>query len=207
MEDVLTMISRFDESSAEARSLKSAYDYVRDRLRDEESPVITVDQADVFERVYVPRGITGSPRAPVVESLVVTLYASATAALRSRPTALSQATFADAHDRVEKWFRSLTVGTLGDYLTQVEAGALRDPGIAQQLDTAAASVRRLLGRSEELHDRFEALLRPRQPGDDCACILRACNSSGDCRYFCEESWLTCVLIFLGFLILIIIVAL
>ena len=197
-------LAHADEQSELGERLSKTYAYVSKRLGDLENPIIAPEQARAFEASVRPKGLTGCESAPIVESLAVNLYARATLALRARTAPVSPADIAIGVEKAKKWFGDLERGALGEFLIDAEMAAANNPGIAQAVESATQAVKRLGDRHEELEPSLKAVLRQKDPdNDDCWCIVSGCNGYGDCRNFCIESWLTCVLIFIGIILIII----
>ena len=94
---------------------------------------------------------------------------------------------------------------LGDISVKTELQVEQNPSFLRTLEAAANEIGKIgpdfndhAIKWNEMH-----LDDPTDP-EDCDCVVCGHNSLGDVRCFCIESWFECILILLGFIILIIV---
>jgi hypothetical protein len=184
--------------------LAKALTMVQDHLTRRDAPVLTVEQAKVFERLTPPSfGLVRLDRPAFIETLLVAVHSRATELLRSRGAHAVLNDLDGLPGRVEEGLKSMESGVLGEFLIEAAISARRSPEVSRRLAVSAEAIRLCVPVLSGLEAPAKALYRKKQDGSECECIVSGCNNYGDCQNFCIDSWWECFLIFLGIILILI----
>jgi hypothetical protein len=188
-------------------SLNQAVAMVRDRLlQNDGTPILTVEQAKIFERIAPPSfGLSPIDQPAFVETLLVAVHSRATELLRAVGNRTVLDDLNNLPMRLEAGLNQMEPGVLGEFIIETTIGAARSSEVSQRLNASAEAIRRRVPGLSGLEKKAGVIFRPKA-GGECECVVGACNSYGDCQAFCIDSWWECALIFLGIILVIILTA-
>jgi|ERR1022692_1721683 hypothetical protein len=188
--------------------LNQAVAMIRERLlHNEDNPILTVEQARVFDRITPPSfGLVRIDRPAFVETLLVAIYSRATELLHATGSHAVLDDMDDLPARVEDGLNHMKSGVLGEFLIETAIGAARSHDVSHRLNMSAEAIRRRVPSLTGLEKKSQVILRQKGGSGECECVVGGCNSYGDCQAFCIDSWWECFLIVLGFIVIIILTA-
>lgn len=189
--------------SALKESVLNAIAAVRERMRDQKRPLLTTEQAQLYNRIGRRADLEVLPdsgEATFLNTMVSVLNLRAEAGLRSVNVATWRDDLLNGLSRVPERLNNLSDDYLGEVVLETELRAAADPSFARELTSSARRIDATRPGLQAAVGQFEALLD--NDDDDCSCIVHACNGY-ECRNFCIASWFICILIVIGIILVIV----
>ena len=162
--------------------LQKAFTMVQDYLHDKDAPVLTVDQAKVFERLAPPSfGLRPIDQPAFTETLLVAVYSRATELLRGPGAYTALDDLDGLPTRVEAGLKSMEPGVLGEFVIETAIGVTRSSEVSQRLTVTAEAIQRRLPGLSGLEAKAKAIFRQKQGDDDCECVVVPATPTGTVR--------------------------
>jgi hypothetical protein len=204
-------VGRFAEtialSSADSKMrdpLRKAFTLVQDHLQRKDRPLLSVEQAKIFERVAPNSfGLLRLDQPAFIETLLVAAHSRATELLRAHGARAALHDLNNLPARVEAALKSMAPEVLGEFITETAMSAARSREVSERLASSAEAIRRSVPHLSGLEAQAGTIYRKKQGGGECECIVSGCNGYGNCQNFCIDSWWVCFLIFIGIILIII----